>query len=141
MARMTEKGRKTEKVTKASVPAKKGKAKAAEAKGSPAPREPRTAAKAKASRAPSRADKKAPSFTVYEPQATEVFVAGCFNDWNPRATPLERGEAGTWFCTIELEAGQHEYRFVVDGEWRDDPLNVVRCSNEFGTENCVVVVE
>ncbi len=141
MARIAEKSRKTEKAPRAGAPAKKEKAKAAAAKGLSAPRKAKPPAKAKASKAPSRADKKVPSFMLYEPQATQVFVAGCFNDWDPRATPLERDEAGTWFCTIELEPGQHEYRFVVDGEWRSDPLNVVRCSNEFGTENCVIVVE
>jgi hypothetical protein len=88
-----------------------------------------------------KARRGAPSFTLYEPRAMEVFVAGCFNDWNPFATPLQRDDAGMWSCTIELGPGRHEYRFVVDGDWRDDPLNSMRCFNEFGTENCVVVVE
>jgi hypothetical protein len=28
-----------------------------------------------------------------------------------------------------------------DGDWRDDPANLMRRSNGFGTENCIVVVE
>jgi 1,4-alpha-glucan branching enzyme len=140
MARLSGENKKTEKAGKTAAAAK-GKTKTAEAKIPAAPSKPGREIKERASKAPSRAAGKISSFTLYEPQATEVFVAGCFNDWNPSATPLEKGEAGTWSCTIDLEPGRHEYRFVADGEWRDDPLNVMRCSNEFGTENCVVIVE
>ncbi len=140
MARSSGQNKKTEKVGKSNA-ATKPKTKTAEAKKPAAPRKPRTEIKAKASKAPSTAAGSTPSFMLYEPHAREVFIAGCFNEWNPAATPLQKDASGTWFCMVDLEPGRHEYRFVVDGEWRDDPLNTVRCANEFGTENCVVIIE
>jgi len=36
--------------------------------------------------------------------------------------------------------GRYEYRFVVDGQWRDDPACTERVPNGFGSENCVLRV-
>jgi 1,4-alpha-glucan branching enzyme len=73
--------------------------------------------------------------------AQKVCVAGCFNGWDPMTTPLERDRDGIWMCALTVPAGEHQYRFVVDGEWCDDPLNTARCGNEFGSENSVLIVE
>ena len=90
---------------------------------------------------PTRAAKKPTTFTLNAPQAIRVFIAGSFNGWNPVATPLQRDKAGLWRRTVSLEQGRHEYRFVVDDVWWDDPTNTMRSSNEFGTQNCIVIVE
>jgi 1,4-alpha-glucan branching enzyme len=79
------------------------------------------------------------TFTLKAPQARQVCVAGSFNDWSPMA--LERNQAGIWTHTMRLEPGEHEYRFIVDGVWWDDPLNTIRRSNELGTQNCIRTVE
>jgi hypothetical protein len=34
-----------------------------------------------------------------------------------------------------LPPGAHHYRFLVDGEWRDDPECALRTPNPFGGEN------
>jgi hypothetical protein len=34
-----------------------------------------------------------------------------------------------------LEPGTHHYRFLVDGEWRDDPECALRTQNPYGGEN------
>ncbi|MXW77650.1 MAG: hypothetical protein F4Z57_01385, partial [Gemmatimonadetes bacterium] len=39
---------------------------------------------------------------------------------------------------VTLPLGKHEYRFVVDGEWRDDPQCEERRPNSFGTTNCIL---
>ncbi len=80
------------------------------------------------------------TFRLEAPQAARVFVAGCFNEWNPTANPLKRDEEGTWSCALAVEPGEHEYRFVVDGVWWDDPANTSRRRNDFGTHNCVLIV-
>jgi len=103
------------------------------------------AAKAKATAKTQKKPAKTPTkvettFRLEAPQAAQVFVAGCFNGWDPKANPLERHEDGTWSCTLSVEAGEHEYRFVVDEVWCDDPANMSRRWNEFGTQNCVFVV-
>ncbi len=80
------------------------------------------------------------TFTFDGPQASSVCVAGSFNNWDPGANPLKRQKDGVWKATANLAPGAHEYRFVVDGFWRDDPACPDRTPNEFGEENCVIKV-
>lgn len=80
------------------------------------------------------------TFRFREPEARSVCVAGSFNNWDPNASPLKRQKDGTWKATESLLPGAHEYRFVVDGMWRDDPECPDRTPNEFGEQNCVVNV-
>jgi 1,4-alpha-glucan branching enzyme len=116
---------------------KEVKTKAAKAKA-PAKTQKKLAAQKKPALAPAKADT---TFGLEAPQAAQVFVVGCFNGWDPVANPLKRDEEGAWSCTISIEPGEHEYRFVVDGVWWDDPGNLVRRWNEFGTQNCVLIVQ
>jgi hypothetical protein len=37
--------------------------------------------------------------------------------------------------------GRYEYRFVIDGKWENDPFCEGCFMNEFGTMNCVMIVE
>lgn len=76
----------------------------------------------------------------FKPEAGEVFVAGTFNDWNPRATPLKRDELGDWSVVLQLPPGEYRYRLVVDGEWRDDPCAQQTARNPFGGFDAVVTV-
>jgi hypothetical protein len=84
--------------------------------------------------------KKKTTFKLRAPEATQVFIAGCFNNWDPVVDSLMPGGDGTWTCTLMLEPGEHEYRFVVDGVWWDDPMAVERRANDFGCENCIILV-
>ncbi|HME45477.1 MAG TPA: isoamylase early set domain-containing protein [Syntrophorhabdales bacterium] len=126
---MAEKSNKAK--TSAKTAGTKAAAKSAKAKAESKPTKAKTAAKPA---------KKKTAFKLHAPEATQVFVAGCFNDWDPTADPLTQIEGGTWMCTLMLEPGEHEYRFVVDGEWWDDPRALDRRANDFGCENCVIIV-
>ncbi len=55
------------------------------------------------------------------PNAKQVCVAGTFNDWHTSATPLHHCGGGRWILDIPLKPGRYEFRFVVDGQWADDP--------------------
>ena len=92
------------------------------------------------SKPPAEPAKKKTTFTLHAPGATQVFVAGCFNGWNPAADPLRPGSDGTWTCALMLEPGEHEYRYVIDGVWCDDPMAQMRRPNDMGCENCIVLV-
>lgn len=72
--------------------------------------------------------------------AHAVFVAGSFNDWRPDLTPLRNSREGGWETTLSLPPGDYEYRFVVDGEWVDDPLACRFVANPFGGTNAVLHV-
>jgi chromosome partitioning protein len=54
-------------------------------------------------------------FEVDFPRAKSVRITGSFCDWSAKGLPLERREDGVWVCQLELEAGRHEYRYIVDG--------------------------
>ena len=81
-------------------------------------------------------------FVLVAPQASEVTVVGNFNDWNPAAHPLQRtATGGTWSVTVPLEAGRHEYSFVVDGKhWMPDPAAPLAPEDGFGVANSVLLV-
>lgn len=73
--------------------------------------------------------------------ARSVFIAGSFNNWEPRRIALRPVDAGIWEIDLLLPAGQYEYRFVVDGEWLDDPLAGRVVENPFGGVNAVLHVQ
>jgi 1,4-alpha-glucan branching enzyme len=86
-----------------------------------------------------RAPKKRVTFKLIAPEAEQVILAGTFNGWDDGAT-LKRDAKGIWKTQVSLEPGRYEYRFRVDGHWRDDPECPSRIPNTFGTENCIVEV-
>jgi len=81
------------------------------------------------------------SFEYFNPAAREVLVAGSFNDWQPRATPMTKQRGGKWSTELLLKPGHYEYRFVVDGQWQDDPIAARFVASPFGGLNCVVEVK
>ena len=74
------------------------------------------------------------------PGAQEVAIAGSFNNWHPSVTPMIRLRDGQWAKELSLAPGRYEYRFVVDGQWVDDPAATELIPNPFGTPNAVLVV-
>ncbi len=69
----------------------------------------------------------------------EVFLAGDFNNWNPRSHRMTRKE-GAFQRKLKLPPGTYEYKFVVDGEWRNDPTAVEQRPNQYGSMNSVIHV-
>ena len=78
------------------------------------------------------------TFSVTAPGASSVALVGDFTHWRKNPIGLHKEAAGVWRVTVPLEPGEHHYRFLVDGEWRDDPECAVRVPNPFGIENAVV---
>lgn len=62
---------------------------------------------------------------------------GDFTQWERRPKPMEKGTDGIWMTTVELTPGTHMYRFIVDGEWRDDPECALRTPNPYGGQDMV----
>ena len=79
-------------------------------------------------------------FSLSAPQATSVFIVGNFNQWNPSSHPLKKDKQGAWKISLPLDPGQYEYRFFIDGEWKNDPNCSSFIENSFGTMNCVKIV-
>ncbi|MDH4206709.1 MAG: glycogen-binding domain-containing protein [Desulfobacteraceae bacterium] len=77
------------------------------------------------------------TFSFESSDAKEVILMGDFNNWNPKKHPMKKNDTGKWTKTVILSPGQYEYKFLVDGQWKEDPQNDRICSNKFGTYNNV----
>ncbi|MFQ3612044.1 MAG: alpha amylase N-terminal ig-like domain-containing protein, partial [Fimbriimonadales bacterium] len=77
-----------------------------------------------------------------ETPAEAVYLAGSFNDWQPRLTRMRSDDGGrTWTLTLPLPPGAHQYKFVINGtDWRTDP-NAPTVDDGNGNLNSVVWVE
>ena len=75
------------------------------------------------------------TFSFREPEAKSVQLVGDFTQWQEHPINLEKGAGGVWRTVVPLPPGTHHYRFLVDGEWRDDPECTLRAPNPFGSEN------
>ena len=80
------------------------------------------------------------TFTYADPSAKSVSVAGQFNNWNNTVNPLKKDDAGIWSATLPLKPGKYQYKFVVDGDWRLDPLNPDSVDDGTGNMNSVKTV-
>jgi 1,4-alpha-glucan branching enzyme len=77
------------------------------------------------------------TFRFTAPDARSVMLAGDFTQWQKQAIPLKKDKNGIWTVSVELAPGKHSYRFIVDGEWRDDPECTLRVPNPFGGQDMV----
>ena len=77
------------------------------------------------------------SFSFESSNAKEVILMGDFNNWNPKKRPMKKDDNGKWTKAVILPPGQYEYKFLVDGQWKEDPQNDQTCLNGFGTYNNV----
>ncbi|MEB2346046.1 MAG: AAA family ATPase [Deltaproteobacteria bacterium] len=77
-------------------------------------------------------------------RALDVRLAGDFNGWVPdRGVETELREIGgdrVWRKILHVAPGAYEYRYVVDGEWREDPANPDRVPSLLGPPHSRLVV-
>jgi 1,4-alpha-glucan branching enzyme len=79
-------------------------------------------------------------FQLISPEAKAVYLAGDFNEWDIKATPMEKDSSGCWQAEVDLAPGVYEYRYYVDGAWQDDPEAPSSVPNPFGSRNCVLSI-
>ena len=80
-------------------------------------------------------------FCFESPTAKSVHLAGDFNEWATNSLPLRKEASGQWRARVPLTPGPHQYRFVVDGLWVDDPTACRQADNPFGSCNCEILVQ
>ena len=77
--------------------------------------------------------------------AGDVRIAGDFNGWVPdrgvRSLIASEGESRVWTKILTLEPGTYQYRYVVDGEWREDPTNPKSAPGPTGQPNSILHVQ
>jgi hypothetical protein len=69
--------------------------------------------------------------------AKQVYLAGDFNNWDPKAYAMKK-EGEAWIFPVHLSLGKHLYKFLVDGKWINDPANPLWEQNEYDTGNSVL---
>lgn len=104
-------------------------------------KKPRACRKAATPKASKTAEKTV-TFTVRADVGKAVYLAGCFNQWNPTGKEMvdKKGD-GVYTASVKLAPGRYEYKFVIDGTWCADPENLDFVRNEHGTLNSVIEVK
>jgi hypothetical protein len=72
-------------------------------------------------------------------QNKKVILAGTFNNWDEDAIEMKHVTSG-WETHLTLAPGVYEYKFIVDGNWIEDPENPEKRRNQYGTFNSVLRV-
>ena len=83
---------------------------------------------------------KTQTFSFAAPTAMSVQLVGDFTHWQQKPISMQKGVAGIWHTTVELSPGTYHYRFLVDGEWRDDPECILHAPNPYGGQDAVCSV-
>lgn len=79
-------------------------------------------------------------FSFKAPTASRVQLVGDFTHWERAPINLRKDPDNIWRTKVQLSPGQHRYRFLVDGQWRDDPECATRLPNPFGSEDDICQV-
>jgi predicted esterase len=80
-------------------------------------------------------------FSYYSPGAKEIFLAGDFNGWKRRETPLIKGRDDVWRIVLELKPNRsYDYKYIVDGNWVNDPNNRDLNPDVGGGANSVIFI-
>lgn len=80
-------------------------------------------------------------FAIEASEAQAVYLCGDFNDWSRTGLDMIRHATnGKWEKHLALQPGRYEYKFLVDGEWVNDPRAKENVRNIHGSLNSVVEV-
>lgn len=99
-------------------------------------------------------DKRQVKFMFKAPDASEVYLAGSFTEWDNHSLRMKKASRGVWNATVELPPGSYEYKLRVDGEWVENAFGTVLVDgiavqntaeasivdNPFGTQNVAFLV-
>ncbi len=84
------------------------------------------------------------SFKVTKEQAggaSEVAVAGDFNNWNTSSDMMKALKDGSFSHTIELEnATEYQFRYVAGTQWFNDEEADKTVASGVGSHNSVIVL-
>ncbi|WP_179346532.1 glycogen-binding domain-containing protein [Winogradskyella ursingii] len=72
--------------------------------------------------------------------AEKVILSGTFNRWDESGFKMKRTEDG-WEVTLQLQPDVYQYKFIVDGNWIEDPQNPSKVKNEYNGYNSVIDIQ
>ena len=67
---------------------------------------------------------------------SKVYIAGAFNNWNPKERRLkDKQRTGHYSLFVLVPRGKQEYKFIINDDWCLDPKCVDKKRNTLGTYN------
>ena len=81
------------------------------------------------------------TFSFTAPSALRVQLAGDFTRWQESPLTMRKSADGIWRLSVQLTPGRHQYRFLVDGQWHEDPQSDLSAPNPYGGLDSVCQVE
>ena len=67
-------------------------------------------------------------------------MTGSFNKWNEDLFKMDKTGNG-WEFTLKMKPDAYQYRYIVDGQWMEDPNNSNKAENEFGEYNSIIDIK
>jgi 1,4-alpha-glucan branching enzyme len=86
-------------------------------------------------------EKRSVQFKYNNGKASSVFLVGDFNAWNHKKHEMNENDRGAYSQTLMLSPGSYQYKFLVDGQWENDPLNKMTAFNAFRGLNSIIRVD
>jgi 1,4-alpha-glucan branching enzyme len=87
-----------------------------------------------------KTEKKRITFKLEAVEAQQATLVGDFNSWDEKKHVMKKDKKGRWTKIVTLAPGRYEYKFLVDGQWHNDPSNDQMVPNTFGTHNNILQV-
>ncbi|XP_052865023.1 5'-AMP-activated protein kinase subunit beta-1 [Anopheles cruzii] len=81
-------------------------------------------------------DETLPTVFKWDGGGKQVYISGTFSKW--KALPMVKSH-GDFVTIINIPEGDHQYKFLVDGEWKHDP-KLKNVENDTGIKNNLVTV-
>lgn len=79
-------------------------------------------------------------FSVAAPAANEAYLVGDFNGWSMNEGSRMNRDNGGFKKELPLAPGRYRYRFVIDGNWIEDPNNPVQELNPYGQLDSLIEI-
>ena len=69
-----------------------------------------------------------------------AYICGSFTHWQKVPMHWQQvGAAGEWVKMLDLTPGTHQYKFIIDGQWRHDHTAPTVLDNLGNVNNCIRV--
>ena len=68
-----------------------------------------------------------------------VYLAGDFNNWSETEILMDEID-GIYQKTLYLKIGKYGYKFIIDGQWMNDPNAIEFADDGYGGENSIIYV-
>ena len=76
-------------------------------------------------------------FRFFRPGATQVHLAGEFNEWRDDELAMTDCGDGYWMARLRLPAGEFRFRYCADGQWFTDYAAFGVEPGDFGLDSIV----